>query len=181
MIPTSCGQGTAGTRGRPRPGASPGGAGGRTLCSSYRNLIPAPNWTPSHILEKGQKINTVAALRLPPFNSTNTGALLRGTHALPAERIRSRSPPSLTGRCTPARPPHSSPVPGGHAQPDTGDSAVRSQRQRRWSPPTQSSANLSKVFPFLHGSEALTRDADIYDLHTHNSPVCQLPNFRNED
>lgn len=74
--------------------------GRRVLCDRYRNLIPAPNWTPSHILKGGHKVTAVACSAGP--------APRTAPRALPARRLLSFLPreprPALPARL-PASPP----------------------------------------------------------------------------
>lgn len=66
------------------PPKSPSCSGGhwRALRRGYRNLIPAPNWTPSHTLEEGQKVNSGAgSLAPPPPSRLLRPVVLRGAPA----------------------------------------------------------------------------------------------------
>lgn len=86
----------------PSPRASPGRAGG-----CYRNLIPAPNWTPSHILQGGHKVTTVACSAGPaPHSSASPAARMLPSlphslrPALPARLPPSSLSPETTFRVT---------------------------------------------------------------------------------
>lgn len=130
----------------------------------YRNLIPAPNWTPSQILEKGQEISAVVALLAPR---------LRG--ARPSAEM------ALSRLCL-ARPGRSSP--GGRlthhrlrrpAQPHC-DNAVRSQRQGPAITSSIKSSEHFRTFSISVKARNPIRDAGMNSgesvICTHPFPAC---------